>query len=168
MWNDTMMRYKPEIVCTWQICCDCQHCRETWTKQLWPNDIDLTKKRLEKPRGEFFFRTQRIANRLHHSIDFGYTRIHILFCIYIKDLPDALRFGEPFMFADDLKYSTFGHQQTKYKVTLRHWKTGLPETNENVLKPMYYQLIDLLLLSSFQQIQPTNTKQPVLPGNTEF
>ena len=33
--------------------------------------FDLTKKRLEKSRGEFFFRTQRIANRLHHSIDFG-------------------------------------------------------------------------------------------------
>ena len=30
---------------------------------------------------------------------------------------------------------------------------------------MYYQLNDLLLLSSLQQIQPTNTKQPVLPGN---
>ena len=27
----------------------------------------------------------------------------ILFCMYINDLPDALRFGEPFMFADDLK-----------------------------------------------------------------
>ena len=33
--------------------------------------FDLTKKQLEKSRGEFFFRTQRIANRLHHSIDFG-------------------------------------------------------------------------------------------------
>ena len=33
--------------------------------------FDLTKKLLEKSRGEFFFRTQRIANRLHHSIDFG-------------------------------------------------------------------------------------------------
>ena len=29
MWNDIMMRYKPENVLTWQICCDCQHCRET-------------------------------------------------------------------------------------------------------------------------------------------
>ena len=29
MLNDTMMRYKPENVCTWQICCDCQHCIET-------------------------------------------------------------------------------------------------------------------------------------------
>ena len=27
----------------------------------------------------------------------------ILFCKYINDQPDALRFGEPFMFADDLK-----------------------------------------------------------------
>ena len=27
----------------------------------------------------------------------------ILFCIYINDLPNAFRFGEPFMFADDLK-----------------------------------------------------------------
>ena len=34
MWNDIMMRYKPENVCTWQICCDCQHCRETWTNFL--------------------------------------------------------------------------------------------------------------------------------------
>ena len=30
MWNDIMMRYKPENVCTCQICCDWQHCRETW------------------------------------------------------------------------------------------------------------------------------------------
>ena len=36
--------------------------------------FDLTKKRLEKSRGEFFFRTQRIANRFHHSIDFGNQR----------------------------------------------------------------------------------------------
>ena len=36
------------------------------------NDFVLTKKRLEKSRGEFFFRTQKIANRLHHSFDFGY------------------------------------------------------------------------------------------------
>ena len=34
MWKDTMMRYKPENVSTWQICCDCQHCRETWTNFL--------------------------------------------------------------------------------------------------------------------------------------
>ena len=34
MWNNIMMRYKPENVCTWQICCDCQNCRETWTKFL--------------------------------------------------------------------------------------------------------------------------------------
>ena len=33
--------------------------------------FDLTKKLLEKSRGEFFFRTQRIANRLHYRIDFG-------------------------------------------------------------------------------------------------
>ena len=33
--------------------------------------FDLTKKRLEKSRGEIFFRTQRIANRLHPTIDFG-------------------------------------------------------------------------------------------------
>ena len=33
--------------------------------------FDLKKKRPEKSRGELFFRTQRIANRLHHSIDFG-------------------------------------------------------------------------------------------------
>ena len=33
--------------------------------------FNLKKKRLEKSRGEFFFRAQRIANRLHHSIDFG-------------------------------------------------------------------------------------------------
>ena len=33
--------------------------------------FDLTKKRLEKSRGEFFIRTQKKANRLHHSIDFG-------------------------------------------------------------------------------------------------
>ena len=33
--------------------------------------FDLTKRLLEKSRGEFFFRTQRIANRLHHSIYFG-------------------------------------------------------------------------------------------------
>ena len=32
----------------------------------------------------------------------------ILFCIYINDLPDALRFGEPFMFADDLKILHIG------------------------------------------------------------
>ena len=31
--------------------------------------------------------------------------------------------------------------------------------------PKSYQLNDLLLLSSLQQLQPTNTKQPVLPGN---
>ena len=31
MWNDIMMRNKPENVCTWEMCCDCQHCRETWT-----------------------------------------------------------------------------------------------------------------------------------------
>ena len=31
MGNDIMLRYKPENVCTWQICCDCQHCRETWS-----------------------------------------------------------------------------------------------------------------------------------------
>ena len=31
MWNDIMMRYKPENVCTWHICCGFQHCRETWT-----------------------------------------------------------------------------------------------------------------------------------------
>ena len=30
---------------------------------------------------------------------------------------------------------------------------------------MYYELNDLLLLSRLQQLQPTNTKQPVLPGN---
>ena len=34
MWNDIMMRYKAENVSTWQICCDCQHCRETWTNFL--------------------------------------------------------------------------------------------------------------------------------------
>ena len=34
MWNDIMMRYKTENVCTWQICCDCQHCREKWTNFL--------------------------------------------------------------------------------------------------------------------------------------
>ena len=28
MWNDIIMRYKRENVCTWQMCCDCQHCRE--------------------------------------------------------------------------------------------------------------------------------------------
>ena len=31
--------------------------------------------------------------------------------------------------------------------------------------PMNYQLNDPLLPSSLQQIQPTNTKQPLLPGN---
>ena len=35
------------------------------------NYFDLTKKRIKKSRGDFFFRTQSIANRLHHSIDFG-------------------------------------------------------------------------------------------------
>ena len=30
--------------------------------------------------------------------------------------------------------------------------------------PMYYQLKDLLLQSSLQQIQPSNTKEPALPG----
>ena len=34
MWNDMMMRYKPENVCTWQICCNCQNCRDTWTNFL--------------------------------------------------------------------------------------------------------------------------------------
>ena len=32
----------------------------------------------------------------------------ILFCIYINDLPDALRFGELFMFVDDLKILHIG------------------------------------------------------------
>ena len=32
----------------------------------------------------------------------------ILFCIYINDLPDGLRFGEPFMFAEDLKILHIG------------------------------------------------------------
>ena len=32
----------------------------------------------------------------------------ILFCIYINDLPVALRFGGPFMFADDLKILHIG------------------------------------------------------------
>ena len=32
----------------------------------------------------------------------------ILFCIYINDLPDALRFGQSFMFADDLKTLQIG------------------------------------------------------------
>ena len=34
MWNDIIMRYKPENVCTWQICCDFQHYREIWTNFL--------------------------------------------------------------------------------------------------------------------------------------
>ena len=220
----------------------------------------------------------------------------ILFCIYINDLPDALRFGEPFMFADDLKILHIGTPADQVQSNLdaledwvnqhkmgldtekcaklllkgpeRHfylcgsllqtagvkdlgiliqsdltWKIHLEErmkkanrvfysprrnvafkvnmriklghyksmilpvlmygssccnlkrgdmrnlkrfqrkvaswiTNSKTLSyieqlrllnllplPMYYQLNDLLLLSSLQQNQSTNTKQPVLPGN---
>ena len=42
----------------------------------------------------------------------------ILFCIYIKNLPDALRFGEPFMFADDLKILHIGTPADQVKSNL--------------------------------------------------
>ena len=50
----------------------------------------------------------------------------ILFCIYIKNLPDALRFGEPFMFADELKILHIGTpaDQVKSNVdALEDWVT---------------------------------------------
>ena len=36
----------------------------------------------------------------------------LLFCIFVNDLPDVLRFIEPYWFADDLKILAIGHNQS--------------------------------------------------------
>ena len=37
----------------------------------------------------------------------------LLFCIHINDLPDVLRFSDPYLFADDLKILSIGYSDTE-------------------------------------------------------
>ena len=39
----------------------------------------------------------------------------LLFCILINDLPDVLRFSDPYLFADDLKILSIGYSDTEFQ-----------------------------------------------------
>ena len=39
----------------------------------------------------------------------------LLFCILINDLPDVLRFIDPYLFADDLKILSKGYSDTEFQ-----------------------------------------------------
>ena len=41
-----------------------------------------------------------------------------LFCIFINDLPDVLRFSEPYLFADDLKKLAPSHNQSDVQIDI--------------------------------------------------
>ena len=42
----------------------------------------------------------------------------LLLCIFINDLPDVLRFSEPYLFADDLKILAVGHSQSDVQIDI--------------------------------------------------
>ena len=64
----------------------------------------------------------------------------LLFCIFINDLPDVLRFSYPYIFANDLKLLSInrGHDQMKADIdAISNWvtenKMGLALDNSNTI-----------------------------------
>ena len=54
---------------------------------------------------------QNVANHVTSGVPQGSLLGALLYCIFINDLPDALRFSQPYIFADDLKLLYTGQNQ---------------------------------------------------------
>ena len=58
----------------------------------------------------------------------------LLFCIFVKDLPAVVKFGNPFLFADDFKLLADGNLETEIKSDLEQIARWVKENKTSVLK----------------------------------
>ena len=68
---------------------------------------------------EHFVRVDNTSSRCYQR---GTSRVllgSILFCIFINDLPDVLKFSDPFIFADEFKFLAVGKKFWQVKGDLQ-------------------------------------------------